>query len=77
MCKELRATLIRLLDLSMRKMRDPRQRKLGTDGDPSGERSGLIPGKGSGGIKAKITRGKPHKRPANVNRKAGKKTKAA
>ena len=75
--KELRATLIRLLDLSMRKMRDPRQRKLGTDGDAGGEKSGRIGGKTGGGIKAKITRAKPAKNPANVNRKSGKKAKAA
>ena len=75
--KELRATIIRLLDLSMRKMRDPRQRKLGTDADSAGEKPGRVGGKPSRGIKAKITRAKPAKSPANVNRKSGKKAKAA
>ncbi|HEY0901322.1 MAG TPA: acetyl-CoA carboxylase, carboxyltransferase subunit beta, partial [Micavibrio sp.] len=38
--KELRSTLIRLLDLSMRKMRDPRQRRIGSDYEGSNARSG-------------------------------------
>lgn len=74
--KELRETLIRLLDLSMRKMRDPRQRKIGSNGETAGGRGSSMMGKGSGGIKAKITRARPEKKPANVNR-AGKKAKAA
>lgn len=74
--KELRPTLIRILDISMRKMRDPHQRRIGTDGDSSGSKSGLLNGKGAGGIKAKITGGNPAGKPANVNR-AAKKSSAA
>jgi len=73
--KELRSTLIRLLDLSMRKMRDPRQRKIGSDLAPANGKPGRVSGKSGSGIKAKITRARPSK-PANVN-KAGKKSKAA
>ncbi|QQG36261.1 MAG: acetyl-CoA carboxylase carboxyltransferase subunit beta [Micavibrio aeruginosavorus] len=74
--KELRATLIRLLDLSMRKMRDPRQRLGGGDGDNAGGKGGRVAGKSGGGIKAKITRAKTGAKPANVN-SASRKKKAA
>ncbi|MCM2342931.1 MAG: acetyl-CoA carboxylase, carboxyltransferase subunit beta [Alphaproteobacteria bacterium] len=74
--KDLRATLIRLLDLSMRKMRDPRQRLGGSDNDSGGSRGGRLNGKGGSGIKAKITRPKTGKKPANAN-KASRKKKAA
>lgn len=74
--KELRATLIRLLDLSMRKVRDPRQRRIGVDYEGGGNRGGLVSGKTGGGIKARITRARPKGKPANVN-KAGRKPKAA
>lgn len=74
--KELRSTLIRLLDLSMRKMRDPRQRKIGSDNEGSSGKGSRISGKAGTGIKAKITRSKPDKKPANIN-KAGKKSRAA
>lgn len=74
--KELRATLIRLLDLSMRKVRDPRQRRIGVDYEGGGNRGGLVAGKTGGGIKARITRARPKGKPANVN-KAGRKPKAA
>lgn len=74
--KDLRTTLIRLLDLSMRKMRDPRQRLGGSDNDTGGSRGGRLNGKGGSGIKAKITRPKTGKKPANAN-KASRKKKAA
>ncbi len=74
--KELRGTLIRLLDLSMRKMRDPRQRRINNDSNENGGKSARLGGQSAGGIKAKISRSKPDKKPANVN-KSGKKTKAA
>lgn len=68
--KELRATLIRILDLSMRKMRDPRRKSPdGSDESPL-SRAARLGGKSSGGIKAKITRSKPKAKPANINQKA-------
>lgn len=73
--KELRSTLIRLLDLSMRKMRDPKQRRIGSDLEGTSGKGARVSGKSGGGIKAKITKARPSK-PANVN-KAGKKSKAA
>lgn len=74
--KELRDTLIRLLDLSMRKMRDPRQRRISGGSDDNTGKASRIAGKATGGIKAKISRSRPDKKPANVN-KSSKKTKAA
>ncbi len=74
--KELRSTLIRLLDLAMRKMRDPRQRRIGSDYEDTGSKGGRLSGKSGGGIKARITGEKPEGKPANVN-KASRKTKVA
>ncbi len=74
--KELRSTLIRLLDLAMRKMRDPRQRRIGSDYEDTGSKGGRLSGKSGGGIKARITGEKPEGKPANVN-KANRKTKVA
>ncbi|MFN3826486.1 MAG: acetyl-CoA carboxylase, carboxyltransferase subunit beta [Micavibrio sp.] len=73
--KEMRDTLIRLLDLSMRKMRDPRQRHGDDEGVSGKTKSNRLNGKSPKGIKAKITKAKP-KNPANVN-SAGKKGKKA
>ena len=73
--KELRSVLIRLLDLSMRKMRDPKQRRIGSDLEGPSGKGARVSGKSGSGIKAKITRARPSK-PANVN-KAGKKSKVA
>lgn len=69
--KELRATLIRILDLSMRKMRDPRRKNPdGSDESPL-SRAARLGGKGgASGIKAKITGSKPKAKPANINQKA-------
>lgn len=74
--KELRATLIRLLDLAMRKMRDPRQRRIGSDYEGTDAKGSRLSGKSGSGIKARITGSNPRSKPANVN-KAGRKTKVA
>ncbi len=66
--KELRATLIRLLDLSMRKMRDPRQRRIGTDYENNGVKGARLAGKGAAaGISARLGGGKSKTKPANLD----------